>query len=331
MPVRAAVVGLGFGARVHLPGLRTLAGVEVVAVCARRGAEEVARAHGVPRAYDDWRALLEREPLDLLTVAVPPGAQAEVAGAAVDQGLAVLCEKPLGVSAEGARALAERAAAAGVPTLVDFEFRALPAFARARELLAARSLGPVRRVEVEWTLGTRAAGPLPPSWKDEPAQGGGALLSLGVHVFDYLAWLVAPVETVTARLEVDPGRSDTGFAGELELAGAIPAAVHVTTAATEPGGHVVRVVCADGTLELANRDLHDFMRGFSLEGPGVRVAPSGGDEDGRIAPFAALALRIVDAVGGGPAPDPGFEAAAHAHAVAAAVVRSDGKRTTVPL
>jgi predicted dehydrogenase len=329
--IRAAVVGLGFGARVHVPGLRSLEGVEVVAVCARHGADAVAERLGVARAYASWNELLAEEALDLLTVAAPPGVQAEIARAALERRLPVLCEKPLGRTADEAAALAELAAEAGVPTLVDFEFRAIPAFARAHELLAAGELGRPTRAEIVWTVGTRAGGPLPPSWKDRDELGGGALLALGVHAFDYLGWLVGPIRAVAGRVDVVEGSSDTGCVAELELRDGVAATVTVSTAAAEPRGHRVRIECEGGTVEIENADLSDWMSGFELRAPGVSIAPSESAGDGRIAPFAALASSLVEAIRTSGAAEPSFAAGARAHAVAAALRASGGKRLELPL
>lgn len=329
--IRAGVVGLGFGARGHVPGLRLVDGVHVVAVCARRGAAEAARELGVEHAYGDWRRLLDEPGLGLVTIATPPATHREIALAALERGLPVLCEKPLGATLEDARRLAAAAAAAGIPTLVDFEFRAVPAFARAHDLLRERRYGTPRHVAVTWALGTRAAGPLPPGWKDDVALGGGALLNLGTHVFDYLEWLVGRVERAEGEVaRQEGGLSDTGFRADLELAGGATASVVVTTAASDPTGHAVRIECERGAIEIENSDTTDYMRGFSLRAPGVSLGPVGGAADGRIAPFAILAGRLVEAIRSGGSAEPSFAHGLRAHEVAAAIA-SGGHPNRLPL
>ena len=322
MTVTAGVVGLGFGEKVHVPGLRR-AGAEVVAVCARHGAAEAAQRLGVPAAHPDWRALVADDGIRLVSIASPPATHHEIALAALAARKAVLCEKPLAVTAEEAEELAAAARVAGVPTLVDFEFRTVPAFGRAHELLG--ELGRVREAEVTWTLASRK-GLLPPSWKDDRALGGGTLLSLGVHSFDYLEWYLGPVARVRGRLEhaAGPG-SDTGCEAELELASGASARVTLSAAAADPQGHVVTLRGERGTLVLENRDLTDYMRAFRLELAGPRPAtfePEPTGEDGRLAPFAALARRIVDAVRTGGTAVPSFEEGLRAQVIAAAVDES---------
>lgn len=333
-PVRAAVIGLGFGERVHVPGL-ALAGAEVVAVCARDAerSRRVAAACGA-RAASDWREVVADPAVELVSVATPPALQAEIARAAIASGKAVLAEKPLGLDAREAAALADLAEAAGVPTLVDFGFRALPAFLRARQLLGQRALGAVLHAEVSWHVPTRLrTRGLPPSWKDDAAAGGGVLLSLGVHALDYVEWLLGPVRALAGEaLTTLPLRADSDdlVLARLELADGTPVALSISSVSAPGEGHRLRVFGEEGTLTLANREVGDAMRGFALE---LRAAddalvealpPVGGSADGRLAPFAALAGRLVAALREGGPCEPSFRAGARALALAEAIRGREG-------
>jgi predicted dehydrogenase len=327
--IGVGIVGLGFGARVQLPGFRRLEreGVRVVAVCARDGAaaRRVAEREGVPRAYDDWRALVADEEVQLVSVATPPAAHREVALAALEAGKAVLCEKPLAVTAAEAGELEAAADAAGVPAMVDFEFRGVPAFRRASELLDEDAIGRVLELDVAWHIPSRLRAAGDTSWKDDAEAGGGALLSLGVHSFDYVEWLLGPVARLAgwARTLLGRGSSDDACAALLELADGTPVTLSVSTVAAAGQGHVLRFFGEEGSLTLANPELGDYMRSFRLDRDGEPVlVPEPTAEDGRIAPFTELARELVAAMRKGREPAPSFREGARAQRLAEAVRQS---------
>jgi predicted dehydrogenase len=326
--IGVGIVGLGFGAKVQLPGFRRLEpdGVRVVAVCARDGARArgVAAAADVARAYDDWRALVADEDVDLVSVATPPAAHREIALGALEARKAVLCEKPLALTAAEADELEAAAAAARVPALVDFEFRGVPAFGRARELLEAGAIGRVLSLEVAWQLPSRLRVAGGPSWKDSAESGGGALLSLGVHSFDYVEWLLGPVARLAgwARPLLGRGSADDACAALLELVDGTPVTLSISTVAAGEG-HVLRFFGEGGSLAVVNRELGDYMRSFWLARDGEPVfVPEPTDEDGRIAPFTEMARELVAALRENRQPEPSFREGARAQHLCEAVRRS---------
>lgn len=314
MTAGAGVVGLGFGEKIHVPGLRR-AGAEVVAVCARHGAAEAAERLGVRGSYDDWRRLVADESVELVSIASPPATHHSIALAALAAGKAVLCEKPLAVTVAEAEEMAAAASAAGRPTLVDFEFRAVPAFVQAKELLES-----VTEAAVVWTLPPKAS---PQAWKGDRSIGGGTMLNLGVHAFDYLEWYVGPVTRVRGSVERGD-RVDIGCDVELEHMSGARSTVRLSSSADDPEGHIVTLRGQHGTLVLENRDLTDYMRSFRLHVDGGETfEPEPTDEDGRLAPFTALAARLVEAVRGGGEARPSFAEGLRAQRIAEALEESD--------
>lgn len=333
MALGVGIVGLGFGARVQLPGFQRLEpeGVRVVAVCARDGARarEVADGAGVPAAYDDWGELIADPAVGLVSVATPPATHAEIAAAALEAGKPVLCEKPLAVTVEEAERLDKLATAAGVPTLVDFEFRGLPSFRRTRELLHEGAIGRVLQLEIAWHLGSRLTASTAPSWKDDVEAGGGALLSLGVHSFDYVEWLLGPVESLcgTAASLLGRGTSDDACAALMRLAGDAHVTLSISTVASRGRGHSLQFFGEEGTLVLENPDVADYMRGFQLALNGAPVKlPEPPDGDGRIWGFVELARELVEAIEEGRAASPSFREGLRAQRLAEATRAGGGWR-----
>lgn len=321
--IGVGVVGLGFGRAVHLPAYRLIAGagVEVVAVCSRdeRRTAEIARAEGGVRPYGDWRLLVEDPEVDLVSIATPPGAHAAPALAALREGKAVLCEKPLALKDTEAEELTLAAELSRAPAAVNFAYRALPAFRAAHTALSDGVIGTPLVAEVGWYLDARLGLDTAPSWKDDAATGGGALASYGTHVLDYLVWLLGPVSRVLARLD-ERGRagavSDDSCALRLDHASGASSTVLVSLISAQRAHRVV-IRGEGGQLVLENVHPRDHVRPFSARVevagkppedlplvPAKPAAPP--DVDGRIEPLAAHAAAVVAALRGGPFTAPSF-------------------------
>jgi len=124
--LRMGVVGTGFWAsEVHAAGVAAHPDVELVGVWGRDRAKAaaVAEPHGA-RAYDDFDALLGD--VDLLTFAVPPQVQADLALRAAGAGKHLLLEKPVTTDPAAADRLVEAVDRSGVSTVVFFTFRFVP-------------------------------------------------------------------------------------------------------------------------------------------------------------------------------------------------------------
>lgn len=323
--VGVGVIGTGFGGRVHIPGLSALRNARVVGVASRRPerARDVVAAFSLPRHFASWRELVECPEIQAVTIATPPRFHEEIALAALAAGKAVLCEKPLALNSAQAARMLDAARDAGLPHMVDFEFREIPAWRSAKQLIDKGGLGSIRHVNVTWIVDSWADPTRPWSWKVDRAQGGGVLASFGVHVLDYVEWLLGPVGSLSAKLNtrVDkrPDESGTWRAvdGEdcchlaLELQDATPVSVAVSTVAPVGKGHWIELYGEKRTLVLGSDNLSDYGKGFRLwertRGSDRADELPMPDEyefeeefpDGRIAPFARLAQRFIDAVAEG--------------------------------
>jgi predicted dehydrogenase len=172
--LRAVVVGAGFAGEGHTIAMREC-GVAVEAICARTPSAVQAAAErlGVPRASTDWPATLAELRPEIVCVATPAGAHAEVIEAALALGAHVFSDKPLAPFAPEAGRLYRAAAAAGVKHAYAATHRYDPSVAWLAELVGDGAIGPVG--EVEGTF-RRHVNPLTPwTWYDSVALGGGLL------------------------------------------------------------------------------------------------------------------------------------------------------------
>ena len=99
--VRVGCVGTGIICDlVHLPALKSDDRVDLVALCGRNHGrtQQVADKHGIASTYSDYRDMIAKAGLDAIVIASPDDLHYEMAMAALDAGLHLLCEKPLALN-----------------------------------------------------------------------------------------------------------------------------------------------------------------------------------------------------------------------------------------
>jgi predicted dehydrogenase len=170
------------------PDMAVLCGRDPAAV------ETAARKLGWRSVETDWKQLLSRDDVGLVDVCTPGDTHAEIAIAALDAGKHVLCEKPLANSVAEARAMvaaAERARAAGVRSMVGFNYRRVPAVALARRLVAEGRIGQVRHVRAQYLQDWIVDPEFPLVWRLQAEKAGsGALGDIGAHIVDMAQFVI---------------------------------------------------------------------------------------------------------------------------------------------
>ncbi|MFF7790722.1 Gfo/Idh/MocA family oxidoreductase [Streptomyces sp. NPDC007991] len=202
-PLRVGMVGYAFMGAAHSQGWRTAGRVfdlplnPVQAVICGRDTTAVRAAadrHGWASTETDWRALVERDDIDLVDICTPGDSHAEIALAALAAGKHVLCEKPLANTVEEATAMvraAEEAHRRGQVAMVGFNYRRVPATALARRMVAEGRLGALRHVRVTYLQDWLVDPQFPLTWRLRREQAGsGSLGDLGAHIIDLAQYLV---------------------------------------------------------------------------------------------------------------------------------------------
>lgn len=201
--LRIGWIGCGTHASEMLLPQLTRHDVQMVALCdtSRERLEMAGRRFGVTAAdlTDDWRALLAREDLDAVGMAVGPALHHEIGLAAIARGLPVFIEKPPAPTARLAQELADAAKARGVPVVLGFMKRYSTANRIAANLLHAPDFGPRASFLGEYmTAPTYFAGDVDYT---------GFYLHHCVHYFDLVPHLMGEVASVSARRhELAPGK-----------------------------------------------------------------------------------------------------------------------------
>lgn len=315
-PIGVAVVGTGFGQKVHIPGLQAHHQTEVVAVWNRdrAKAQSVADECGAQLASNSLTEILAQNTVQAVTLATPPFAHYEMAKEIIQAGKHLLIEKPVTLSVGEAKELQKMAEAKGVIVVPDFEFRFIPEWQHFAELLNQGIVGKKRLIKIDWLASSRANPQRAWNWYAQKRLGGGALGSIGSHTFDYVNWLFSPARSISATLSTSiaqrpdpetgamrPVDSDDVCAIALTLLDGTLCQITLSAVSYAGRGHWIEVYGDQGTLVMGNASQTDYVNGFKV------FFSEAGDEmqevstperlafpkvysDGRIAPF----IRVVD-------------------------------------
>ncbi|MGZ8562421.1 MAG: Gfo/Idh/MocA family oxidoreductase, partial [Candidatus Limnocylindria bacterium] len=255
-PMRAGVVGLGMMGRNHVRVWdEAIPGVELVAV-ADPDPAAVARATAGRRArgYEDPRAMLEAERLDLVSIVAPTSLHLPVTLEALRSGANVLVEKPIAATREEAVAMMDAAAEAGRLLTVGHIERFNPAIRELRRRLAENELGRVFQIHA-----TRL-GPFPARIRDV-----GVVVDLGPHDIDVMRYLVDSepvrlfaeterrIHTDHEDLFVGTIKFANGVVGVLDINWLTPTKRRTLTVTGERGMYVADYIAQD-LVFFANQD-----------------------------------------------------------------------------
>ena len=183
---RIGFLGTGWIGRHRMAAMLDTGLIEAVAV-ADPSAEMVAEARKLApdaRVVADLDALLALG-LDGVVVATPSALHAEQSIQALDAGVAVFCQKPLGRDAAEAARVVDAARRADRLLSVDFSYRYTAGMAAIAPLVQGGALGRVFAVDLTFH---NAYGPDKPWFYDRAQSGGGCVMDLGVHLVDLALW-----------------------------------------------------------------------------------------------------------------------------------------------
>jgi predicted dehydrogenase len=204
-----AVVGFGWMGRVHTqayarvrhhyPQLPLVPELVTVAEEVPGRAEEAAAQFGFASTTRDWREVAADPRVRAVSITAPNFLHREIGVAMARAGKHIWIEKPVGLTAEDARAVADAVAEAGVRGTVGFNYRNAPAVEAARELIASGELGTVTHVRVRLFSDYAAHPEGALTWRYERERGGsGVLGDLASHGADLARFLLGDITSLTA-------------------------------------------------------------------------------------------------------------------------------------
>ena len=213
--VRVGMIGYAFMGAAHSQAWRTVnhffdlpLAARMSLVCGRspEGVAAAAAKLGWESHTTDWRALVERDDIDLVDICTPGDTHAEIALAALAAGKHVLCEKPLANTVAEAREMAAAAAEAnshGVRAMCGFNYRRVPAVELMRRMVAAGRIGVLRHVRAQYLQDWIVDPSFPLVWRlRKEVAGSGALGDIGAHIVDMTQFVSGQsIASVSALME----------------------------------------------------------------------------------------------------------------------------------
>jgi predicted dehydrogenase len=349
--VRVGIVGTGWWPEfMYLPSLGSHPGARIAAICGRnvgRAAELAGKVAGA-RVFGDHRALFDWGEVDAVVVATADDSHAPITLAALDAGLHVLCEKPMANRVADARAMLERAEAAGVAHMVLFTWRWQPHWIHIRRLIGDGFVGRPHYAGLSFI----SNGALHRSyqWRMDGNRATGALGDMASHMFDFTRWMFGEPHGLGARvgqaIDRRPYGGDpapTTDTATINLALEDGTLVHVYVGMAVPWGDGVvglrlDVHGDDGTIEAQQVFLGSSagvrVRGVKRDEPDfhdLATPPEllgGSDPADVISPYLAGSTgprHFVDAILAGERPVPSFRDGLRAQEMIEATLRSSAE------
>jgi predicted dehydrogenase len=323
--IGVAVIGTGFGQKVHIPGFQAHPQTEIVAVYHRDidKAKAIAETYHIPHAHNSLIDIVNLKEVQAVSISTPPFLHYEMAKIVLQAGKHLLLEKPTTLNADEAKELYQLAQQKGVIATLDFEFRFVPGWLLFSELLSQGYVGEKRLIKIDWLGSSRADASRPWNWYSRKDQGGGALGSLGSHAFDYITWLFGSVRNLNAHFttaiptRIDPTTGETRQVETddtcmlmLELADGTPCQVCISSVVHAERTHWLEVYGDRATLVLGSKNQKDYIHGFGVWGsekgkplseieiPNRLIFPKN-YADGRISAFIRVVDRWVEGINKG--------------------------------
>jgi predicted dehydrogenase len=349
-----AVIGLGFG-RAHIPAFQSQ-GCRVVAVCQRdqASAKKIADAYRVPQVFARWQDTLERARPEIVVIATPPHLHRDIALAALGAGAHVLCEKPVAMTREEARAMVDAASRGGRVAMTGFNWRFPAAMQRLHAMMQEGFVGRVLHVTGRWFGARWADEASAATWRMDRAQAGhGAMGDMGVHLVDLVRWTCGDIRRLVAHAGIAypravPGASKTADAEDYatilgELASGAEVTLTVSRAAHGRNDHVLEIYGTRGALayrltreqpQWYAGELHAAASGGAFQPLAVTAATvDGGDQMDVLgkATIAPLVARMLEAIRDGKPATPSLADGLAAQVALDAVLDSVARRAWVEL
>jgi len=209
------MIGYGFMGRAHSNAFRKVNNFfdleyqpVLKAACARNAekAQAFADNWGYESIETDWRTLVERDDIDCIDIGSPNNTHEEIVLAAAAKGKMILCEKPLAMNAEEGERMTAAVEKAGVPNMVWYNYRRVPAITLAKQLIDEGRLGRIFHYRAkylqDWTISPELPQGGAGLWRlDASVAGSGVTGDLLAHSIDTAIWLTGGIEKVTAITE----------------------------------------------------------------------------------------------------------------------------------
>jgi len=186
--IRVGIIGMGGFGATEAEVVQSMPNAELVAGVRRtpQAAKLLSERFGIP-VYHDWLEMLDKHAFDMVAITATNETHRYMTEELIRRGIAVHCQKPMGITLEDARVMRDKANAAGIYLQIGFECRYSLLYARAKEIIDSGEIGDVAQIYFNyspgpWTLEGAA-------WKVKKSSGGLFANKLN-HYVDLLRWMI---------------------------------------------------------------------------------------------------------------------------------------------
>lgn len=253
--MKAAVIGCGNVAKMHLEALKKNQKTEIIAVVDIKPerADSAAAQYGA-RAYYDFDELLKNEKPDCVHICTPHYLHTSMAISALEAGINVITEKPCSVTADEVDALRKAQQSSGMQVGVCFQNRYNACVQYVMNVIENCEMGKIKSIRafVTWD---RGADYYSDDWHGTlEKECGGVLINQAIHTVDLVQYFGGGCKNVTAHVSNDhlKGIIEVEDTASLlmELEGGVTAILYATTAYAENSGVMIEIAFEKGTLRL---------------------------------------------------------------------------------
>lgn len=279
--LRVGMIGYGFMGRAHSNAYKRLNDffplqhrIVLQAACARNAEKAKAFADnwGYQRVETDWRKIVSAPDIDVVDICTPNDTHHDIAIAAAQAGKMILCEKPLARTVAESLPMVEAVEKAGVPNMVWFNYRRVPAITLAKQLIDEGRIGKVFHFRSnflqDWTIAADVPQGGAGLWRlDVNAAGSGVTGDLLAHNIDTAMWLNGPISRVVAKTETFVKERMHALTGKVEPVGIDDACLFIAEFANGSLGLFESTRYARGHKALKTFELNgaDGSLAFNLE------------------------------------------------------------------
>lgn len=190
--LRYACIGAGgIADKKHLNEYAKSNDIELIAICDtnRPTAERMAEKYAIPRIYDNYMEMLQKEELDLVSICTPNFLHAPIALEALQAGVHVHCEKPLAMNAAEAKSIMLAEKKSGKQVMVALNNRFTKESLFVKHYAVEGLFGEIYHAKCGWRR--RSGIPGKGVWfTQKQLAGGGPLIDLGVHFIDLVMYFM---------------------------------------------------------------------------------------------------------------------------------------------
>lgn len=232
-PFRVGMIGCGFMGRAHSNAYNRVGNffeldyqpvLQVACARNREAAQAFADRWGYATVETDWRKVVDSQDVDAVDICVPNNLHKEIALACAAAGKTILCEKPLAMDVAEGEAMCQAVEQAGVPNMVWYNYRRVPAVTLAKRLVDEGRLGRIFHYRAnflqDWTISQDLPQGGTALWRlDAAAAGSGVTGDLLAHCIDTALWINGPIGDVTAMTETFVKERMHNLTGKVEPVG----------------------------------------------------------------------------------------------------------------